>query len=180
MKSYSFLKIISLLILFNLTTSEFLSKSFFASLSKEVNKEIIKISSVILRKFLTNKDFYIIDTRDMTTIANGYISNTILLPTSLFAWISSVIPDNANVIIITDEENQKTTLDKVIELNKYKIYGYGIYNELIKSSFFNIQTIEYDQNTKLSIQYIVQTGGNIIDIREKMNIKKQELLKQLN
>ena len=164
MKRFSFLSMI-LLILLSLTTSKFLSKSFFAD-------NIKKISSTILKKFLANKDFYVIDTRDMTIIAEGYFPKSIILPTSLFSWMSAVIPDGANIIVITDEKNEKTTLAKLNELNKYKIYGYGIYNELVKSSFLNIEKIEYDPNTKLSIQYIVKSGGNIIDIREKAEYKE--------
>ena len=176
MKKFLFLSIITL-ILFSSSVSKFLSKSFFDTKLKQSTKDIQKVSNAILKKFLKNKDFYIIDTREMTIIAKGYISNCILLPTSLFSWMPSVVPDNANVIIITDEENKEATLKKVIDLNKYKIYGYGIYNEFVKVSFFNIEKIEYNQNTKSSIQYIVQTGGNIIDIREKNEYEETGVIK---
>ena len=99
MKRFSFLSMI-LLILLSLTTSKFLSKSFFAD-------NIKKISSTILKKFLANKDFYVIDTRDMTIIAEGYFPKSIILPTSLFSWMSAVIPDGANIIHYLNNSNNR-------------------------------------------------------------------------
>ena len=75
MKRFS-LSILLLLLLISSTSSyKFLSKSFF----ENQNLKYVLISSKTLKKYLTDPKYYIIDTREMATIALGYIPNTILI-----------------------------------------------------------------------------------------------------
>ena len=163
MIKFSILSLYLLIIIFNFSFSKFLSRSLFSI----KDSKYIHLGANDLKEALNNKEFFVIDTRDMPIIAKGYIQNTLLIPTSLFAWLSSVVPYEANIIIITDETNYLSVINKLKKLGNYKIYGYCFYDELIKSSLFNIQTIQYDPNNKESIQNIINNKRNtIIDIRE--------------
>jgi hydroxyacylglutathione hydrolase len=162
MKRFS-LSILLLLLLISSTSSyKFLSKSFF----ENQNLKYVLISSKTLKKYLTDPKYYIIDTREMATIALGYIPNTILIPSTMFSWLGAVVPDSSNVIIITDNTNKYETINSFIKLGKYKLIGYCIYDDIVNSSSFNIQQIVYNPNTYDSIQKIVDDNQNIIDIRE--------------
>ena len=160
MKRFS-LSILLLLLLISSTSSyKFLSKSFF----ENQNLKYVLISSKTLKKYLTDPKYYIIDTREMATIALGYIPNTILIPSTMFSWLGAVVPDSSNVIIITDNTNKYETINSFIKLGKYKLIGYCIYDDIVNSSSFNIQQIVYNPNTYDSIQKIVDDNQNIIDI----------------
>ena len=162
MKKYSFISIFILFIIISFSTSKFLSPSFFSKPSLNY----IHLDGNSLKKFLLRNDYYIIDTRDMAKIAEGYLPNSIIAPISLFGWLYAVVPESSNVILITDKENQFNAIDSFMNLGKYKLYGYCIYEEITTSSSFNLQVIEYDPNTYESITNIVNNKGNIIDIRE--------------
>ena len=161
MKRFS-ISILLLFLISNVSPYKFLSKSFFSS--QKLQYPII--SGKNLKKFLTDPDIYIIDTREMATIAKGYIPNSILIPSTMFAWLYAVVPENSKVIIITDKVNKDATIEAFIKLNKYELYGYCIYEDVIKASSFNIQQIEYDPNTFDSTSKIINNNENIIDIRE--------------
>ena len=151
------------------------SKNIFQSIKKKKdNIDILKFSKFSgkdLKKYILNYNVFIIDTRDMAKSAVGYIPNSILVPTTMFSWLSSIIPVGSNVIIITDEENKSTAIDQFISLNLYKLLGYGIYNEINESASFSIQVVEYNPNTRESIQKIVDDDEYIIDIRESAEYK---------
>ncbi len=114
----------------------------------------------------------------MPTIAVGYIPNTILIPSSMFSWLYAVVPESANVIIITDETNKDATIEAFLKLGKYNLIGYCIYDEIVKSSSFNIQQIEYDPNTYDSIKKIVDDNQNIIDIRNPIEYNTTGVIEQ--
>ena len=159
MIKFSILSLFLLIISFDSSFSKFLSRSLF---SIKDNK-YIHLGANDLKEALNKKEFFAIDTRDMPIIAKGYIQNTLLIPTSLFAWLSSVVPYEANIIIITDQTNYLSVINKLKKLGNYKIYGYCFYDELIKSSLFNIQTIQYDPNNKESIQNIINNKTFLYD-----------------
>ena len=161
MKKFS-LSILLLFLISNVSSYKFLSKSFFTN--QKLQYSII--SGKVLKKFLNDPNIYIIDTRAMATIAEGYIPNTILIPSTMFAWLYAVVPESSKVIIITDKENKEATLEAFIKLNKYILYGYCLYDDIINSSSFNIQQIQYDPNTFESTSNIINNNENIIDIRE--------------
>jgi hydroxyacylglutathione hydrolase len=158
------------------------SENLFQSIKKK--KESIdilkysKFSGKDLKKYILNYNVFIIDTRDMAISAVGYIPNSILVPTTMFSWLSSIIPVGSNVIIITDEENKSTAIDQFISLNLYKLLGYGIYNEINESASFSIQVVEYNPNTRESIQKIVDDDEYIIDIREIAEYKETGVIEK--
>ena len=158
------------------------SENLFQSIKKK--KESIdilkysKFSGKDLKKYILNYNVFIIDTRDMAISAVGYIPNSILVPTTMFSWLSSLLPAGSNVIIITDEENKNTAIDQLISLDLYKLLGYGIYNEINESASFLIQEVEYNPNTKESIQKIVDDDEYIIDIREISEYKETGVIEK--
>jgi len=174
MNKLLFLYFSILLISSSSSSKLFLSKTFFSNLSGQYTK----INPSVLKKSLGLKDFYVIDTREMTTVASGYISNTIIVPSSMLSWLSSVIPGLANIIVITESSNYMTTLNKIQSLGKYRIYGYCLYEEVTKYPYFTIKKVEYNQNTKESIQDIVNSKGNIIDVREITEYKETGVIKE--
>ena len=176
MQRYSFLLISLFILISNVSSSKFLSPSFFSNSKLGYNL----IDSKAFKKYLNNHYYYIIDTRNMTTIALGYIPNTILIPSSMFSWLYTVVPEMADVIIITDEENQYKTLEDFINLGKYKLFGYCIYENIIKSASFNIKKIIYDPNTYESISKIVNNNETIIDIREINEYKETGVIEHAN
>lgn len=170
------------LFIFLLTIELIISKKF-NNLRRQLNytKEYLgysKMSGYDLKNYLLNPNIYIVDTRDMTISALGYLPLTIICPTTMYSWLTSIVPSGANVILITDENNYQTAIDSLIELNLYNLLGYSIYNNIIEDYSFAIQTVEYNPNTKESIQEIVDNGENIIDIREISEFKETGVIAQ--
>ena len=178
MKGYILLSII----LFLVNIQIIYSKNIFQSIKKKTeNLDILKYSKFNgkdLKKYILNYNVFIIDTRDMAISAVGYIPNSILLPTTMFSWLSSIVPSGSNVILITDEENKNTAIDQFISLNLYNLLGYGIYNEINESTSFSIQVVEYNPNTKENIQKIVDDNEYIIDIREIAEYKETGVIEK--
>ena len=166
-----------------LLTIELIISKIFNNLRRQPNytKEYLgysKMSGYDLKNYLLNPNIYIVDTRDMTISALGYLPLTIICPTTMYSWLTSIVPSGANVILITDENNYQTAIDSLIELNLYNLLGYSIYNNIIEDYSFAIQTVEYNPNTKESIQEIVDNGENIIDIREISEFKETGVIAQ--
>ena len=174
MQRYPFIFIALLLLISNVSSYKFLSKSFFHKPKLGYNL----INGKTLKTYLNDLNYYIIDTREMTTIAQGYIPKTILIPSSMFSWLYTVVPEMSQVIVITDATNKDTTLDSFIKLGKYQLFGFCIYDDLIKSASFNIQKIIYDPNTYESISKIVNDNQTIIDIREINEYKDTGVIEQ--
>lgn len=174
MKEYLFLYLFLLFIIsnsssINLEPTELLSNSLF---------KYIHINPYLLKKVVNNKNFYIIDTRDTPIMAEGYIQNSLLIPIEEYFYVDHVVPEKAHVILITDEKNYKSAIDNFEELGKYKLYGYCLYDEIVNSGLFNLKKVEYDENTKESIQKIIENKGNIIDIREIEEYKETGVIKE--
>ena len=169
MKEYFYMLII--LLLFFVESTSFKQDRTMKFLGKKKVKELenfkySKMTGNELKNYLLNPKIYVVDTRDMTISATGYIPNSILCPTSMYSWLTSIVPEGSEIIIISDEENYQTAIDTLINLNLYNLIGYGIYNEINENTSFSIQVVEYNPNTKESIQEIVDKEENIIDIRE--------------
>jgi hydroxyacylglutathione hydrolase len=153
---------------------------------KEISKDKLvneylgysKMSGKELKQYVLNQKIYIIDTRDFAISATGYFPQSILCPTSMYSWLTVIVPSGSDVIIITDEDNYQKSIDALIDLKLYNLLGYGIYNEINESSSFFIQKIEYNPNTKESIKEIVDNGENIIDIREISEFKETGVIEQ--
>ena len=153
---------------------------------KEISKDKLvneylgysKMSGKELKQYVLNQKIYIIDTRDFAISATGYFPQSILCPTSMYSWLTVIVPSGSDVIIITDEDNYQNSIDALIDLKLYNLLGYGIYNEINESSSFFIQKVEYNPNTKESIKEIVDNGENIIDIREISEFKETGVIEQ--
>ena len=181
MRAYFILLIYLLSIAINTISSkkEFKSVKFLGKKQKlNISLQFSKFSGKDLKKYLLNKKVYIIDTRDMTISAKGYIPNSILLPLSMYSWLSSVLPSGSDAIIITDEQNKNTAIEQFISLKQYNLLGYCIYDEVNENTSFNIQEVEYNPNTKESIQKIVDNNDYIIDIREVSEFKETGVIEQ--
>lgn len=181
MRAYFILLIYLLSIAINSISSkkEFKSVKFLGKKQKlNISLQFSKFSGKDLKKYLLNQKVYIIDTRDMTISAKGYIPNSILLPLSMYSWLSSVLPSGSDAIIITDEQNKNTAIEQFISLKQYNLLGYCIYDEVNENTSFNIQEVEYNPNTKESIQKIVDNNDYIIDIREVSEFKETGVIEQ--
>lgn len=140
--------------------------------------EYSKFSGKELKKYVLDQNVYIIDTRDISISAEGYFPQSILCPTSMYSWLSSVVPSGSDIIIISDKENYQNAINSLIDLKLYNLLGYGIYDEINESSSFFIQKVEYNPNTKESIMEIINNKENIIDIREISEFKETGVIEQ--
>ena len=161
MQVYKIFKLFLLFILFNFTFSKNLKKS-------NSPLKYVKVDAKSLKKYLNDRTYYVIDTREISTAALGFIPNSLIVPSS----------DMAKTILITDLENKDKIIESFIGLGKYNFIGYCVYDEIIQQASFNIQQIEYDPNTKESITKIVENKGNIIDIREINEFKETGVIKE--
>ena len=179
MKPCLFIAIFIISFMIKSSSLKFLEKNEISK-DKLVNEYLgySKMSGKELKQYVLNQKIYIIDTRDFAISATGYFPQSILCPTSMYSWLTVIVPSGSDVIIITDEDNYQKSIDALIDLKLYNLLGYGIYNEINESSSFFIQKIEYNPNTKESIKEIVDNGENIIDIREISEFKETGVIEQ--
>lgn len=160
---------------------EIFNPKFLRGKQEYLNYEYLRYSKMSgneLKKYLLNKNVYVVDTRDIPISATGYIPQTILCPTSMYSWLTNIVPSGADVIIITDENNYQQSINSLIELNLYNLLGYAIYDELNENTSFKIQKVEYNPNTNETIHEIVNNSENIIDIREISEFKETGVIKE--
>ena len=129
------------------------------------NLEYVKISSKVMKFYMDNKNFALVDSREMSISVQGYISNSIILPVSMFSWMPSLINKNIKIILISDKENFENSLNQITSFG-YNIVGYTFYEDLIKENCFSIQEVEYNENTYSDIEKIVKNGEYYVDMRE--------------
>ena len=179
MKPCLFIAIFIISFMIKSSSLKFLEKNEISK-DKLVNEYLgySKMSGKELKQYVLNQKIYIVDTRDFAISATGYFPQSILCPTSMYSWLTVIVPSGSDVIIITDEDNYQKSIDALIDLKLYNLLGYGIYNEINESSSFFIQKIEYNPNTKESIKEIVDNGENIIDIREISEFKETGVIEQ--
>ena len=145
----------------------------------EEEKKYTKISELEFKKYLDNKEIYIVDTREIPLCKKGYIRNSIIIPLSMSysTWFPALIKGKSDAIIITDKEHEKESLDKTGAFGSYNILGYVLYDELVRNKSFIIEKIEYNTNTKEEIQKLVDNKKIIIDIREIGEFKETGIVK---
>ena len=179
MKPCLFIAIFIISFMIKSSSLKFLEKNEISK-DKLVNEYLgySKMSGKELKQYVLNQKIYIVDTRDFAISATGYFPQSILCPTSMYSWLTVIVPSGSDVIIITDEDNYQKSIDALIDLKLYNLLGYGIYNEINESSSFFIQKVEYNPNTKESIKEIVDNGENIIDIREISEFKETGVIEQ--
>lgn len=158
--------------------SNFLSKSLFGS----IEDRYIKYKAISIKALISNKNIYLVDTRDNTISNLGFIENSILLPLTMAyeTWFPAIIQKTSNVVLICDESNYKEALEKTEALGPYHIFGYAIYDEIIKEESFNIQVAEYNENTKEDVEKLVANGEYLMDIREISEYKETGIIKEAN
>ena len=130
------------------------------------DKRYNQLSPFQLKQYIDNKDIYIVDTREIPLCKNGYIEKSIIIPLSMSytTLFPKVIPNNSQVILITDQEHLNESLYNTASLNSYNIIGYAIYDDLISDNDFNIGTIEYNINTKDEIEKIIKNRDIITGV----------------
>ena len=145
----------------------------------EEEKKYTKISELEFKKYLDNKEIYIVDTREIPLCKKGYIRNSIIIPLSMSysTWFPALIKGKSDAIIITDKEHEKESLDKTGAFGSYNILGHVLYDELVRNKSFIIEKIEYNTNTKEEIQKLVDNKKIIIDIREIGEFKETGIVK---
>ena len=92
----------------------------------EHEKQYIKISEEDLKNYLNDKEVYIVDTREISSCKDGYLQNSIIIPLSMSysKFFPALIKEGAKVIIITDPEHQKESLEKTSSFNSYNVLGF--------------------------------------------------------
>ena len=145
----------------------------------ENENKYTKFSEEDIKNYLNDKEIYIVDSREISSCKNGYLENSIIIPLSMSysKFFPALIKEGAKVIIITDSEHQKESLEKTSSFNSYNILGFAIYDEIIKNNSLALDKIEYNSNTKEEIQKIVDNKGIIIDIREIGEFKETGVIK---
>ena len=120
-----------------------------------------------IKGLLTKKNINIIDTREPDISSQGYLPNSLLIPLSMdySKWMTTVVRRGSEVIIISDKDNYGRAIQKAKEAG-YKIYGYAIYDEIVKHVSFAIQKALYKENTKENVEKLVKEKKNILDLRE--------------
>ena len=126
-----------------------------------------------IKGLLTNTKINIIDTREADISSQGYLPNSLLIPLSMdySKWMTTVVRRGSEVIIISDKDNFGSAIQKVKEAG-YKIYGYAIYDEIVKHVSFAIQKALYKENTKENVEKLVKEKKYILDLREDDECKE--------
>ena len=138
-----------------------------------------KLSAVSIEAYLENKKVFVVDTRNNTISSLGYLPNSLLLPLNMgySTWFPALIKEGSNVILICDKTNYKDSLKQTEELG-YNIFGYAIFDEVIKTGLFEISVAEYNENTKKDVQKLVDKEKYLLDIREVSEYKETGVIKQ--
>ena len=126
-----------------------------------------------IKGLLTSKKIYIIDTREEDISSQGYLPNSLLIPLSIdySKWMTTVVRRGSEVIIISDKDNYGRAIQKAKEAG-YKIFGYAIYDEIVKHVSFAIQKALYKENTKENVEKLVKEKKYILDLREDDECKE--------
>ena len=126
-----------------------------------------------IKGLLTNTKINIIDTREPDISSQGYLPNSLLIPLSMdySKWMTTVVRRGSEVIIISDKDNFGRAIQKAKEAG-YKIFGYAIYDEIVKHVSFAIQKALYKENTKESVEKLVKEKKYILDLREADECKE--------
>ena len=117
---------------------------------------------------ISNKDIFIIDTREGKFSNLGYVKNSIILPLvqDYDKWFPALIGNDSNIVLICDNNNYQESLETTKKLGENVILGYAIYDEIVEDKILDIQVAQYNENTKASLEKLVKDGKYILDIRE--------------
>ena len=154
-------------LLFLVQSSIFNGKLLPKKKMRLAQENYVKLPAASIKKYMFKDNVYIIDTRDYKVSNLGYLRNSLLF--SLSVGYSTLVPllisDGSNIILICDKDNYKESLKTTEALGRYKILGYAIYDEIIKTGILDILVAEYNENTKKDVQKLVDKGEYLLDIR---------------
>jgi rhodanese-related sulfurtransferase len=138
-----------------------------------------KLDGKSMKGLMIKKTNNIIDTREAGISSQGFLPNSLLLPLSMdySKWMTTILKRGSEVIIISDKNNYKKAIQKVKEA-RYKIYGYAIYEEIVKQVSFSLQKAEYKENTKENVEKLVKENKYILDIREITEYKATGIIEK--
>ena len=138
-----------------------------------------KFDGKAMKGLISKKTNYIIDTREAPISSQGYLPNSLLIPLSIdySKWMTTIVSRGSNVIIISDKDNYKKAIEKAKGAG-YKIYGYAIYDEIVKQVSFAIRKAEYKENTKENVEKLVKENKYIIDLREITEYKETGIIEK--
>ena len=149
-----------------------------ASICEETYK---KFDGKTMKGLMIKKSNNIIDTREAAISSQGYLPNSLLIPLSMdySKWMTTVVRRGSEVIIISDKNNYKKAIQKAKEAG-FKIFGYAIYDEIVKQASFAIQKAEYKENTKEIVEKLVKENKYILDLREITEYKETGIIEKSN
>jgi rhodanese-related sulfurtransferase len=132
-----------------------------------------KLDGKSMKGLMIKKSNNIIDTREAAISSQGYLPNSLLIPLSMdySKWMTTVVRRGSEVIIISDKDNYGRAIQKAKEAG-YKIFGYAIYDEIVKHVSFAIQKALYKENTKENVEKLVKEKKYILDLREDDECKE--------
>ena len=139
-----------------------------------------KLAAIHLKSYMNMQNIYIIDTRNNTISNKGFLKNSLILPLTMgyATWLPALVNKGSNIVLICDEDNYKNAIQNTEQLGIYTILGFALYNEIIKQSDLNIQTAEYNENTKKDVEKLVIKGKYLIDIREIKEFKETGVINE--
>ena len=163
MKNLIFLLLFLLVKSFKLNQPRLLQKK-----EKSIEERYSKLSAVSIKSYLKNKNVYVVDTRNNTISNIGYLPNSLILPLTMQyqKWFPNIIKNGSNVVLICDETNYKASLNQTEAFRIYNIFGYAIFDEVVKDNNFELKVAEYNNNTRKDVQKLVDKEKYLLDIRE--------------
>ena len=162
-------------------SSKYINNNFLGrKTTQNIEERYEKLNAVYIKNFLPKLNVYVIDTREFTVSNQGYLKNSIILPItfSYSTWFPAIVKEGSNVVLICDEENYISALEQTEALGPYKIFGYAIYNEIVKDGNLNVLEAEYNENTKEDVEELVKNGKYMIDLREVSEFEETGVIKE--
>ena len=134
----------------------------------DVFNGIKKISPDEIKKLIADdKELFIIDTRDQSVSALGYIKSSLVfsLKVGFVKFFQCLMNQKNKFIFITDKDKQNDSLLLAMRLGNLNLVGYSDY-ESWKEKGNEVETILYEPSTTENVNKLVKNGEYILDIRE--------------
>lgn len=153
--------------------------------SKEILSDVFngikKLSSDEIKKLIAddaNKDLYIIDTRDQSVSALGYIKSSLVfsLKVGFVKFFQCLMNQKNKFIFITDKDKQNDSILLAMRLGYFNILGYADFKSW-KEKGNEVETILYEPSTVENVNKLVKDGEYILDIREVPEFKSVGVVK---
>lgn len=147
----------------------------------DVFNGIKKITPDEIKKLIAddvNKELFIIDTRDQSVSAQGYIKSSLVfsLKVGFVKFFQCLMNQKNKFIFITDKDKQNESMLLAMRLGYFNILGYSDF-ESWKESGNEVDTILYEPSTVENVNKLVKDGEYILDIREVPEFKSVGVVK---